>query len=130
VRKNIIFERACFNNCYQLQSKSVKQLITEVHRLAEYCKFGMMKDELIRDRLVVGIRDNSLSERLQMEAELTLDKAKCLIRQWEVVKEQQEALRDPEFFTGCSKEATSEKKATTSSPNIKPITSSSNLSSV
>ena len=46
-----------------------------------------MKEELVRDRLVVGIRDHALSEHLQMEAELTLDKAKRLIRQREAVKE-------------------------------------------
>ena len=40
-----------------------------------------MKDELIRDRLVVGIRDSALSEQLQLESELTLDKAKQFIRQ-------------------------------------------------
>jgi len=38
--------------------------------LAENCEFGGMKDELIRDRLVVGVRDQSLSERLQMEEKL------------------------------------------------------------
>jgi len=49
-----------------------------------------MKDELIRDRLIVGIHDNALSERLQMEPDLmALDKAKRLIRQREAVKEQQ-----------------------------------------
>ena len=31
---------------------------------------------MIRDRLVVGIRDSTLSERLQMDADLTLDSAK------------------------------------------------------
>ena len=64
VRKNIIFERARFNQRYQNQGESVEQFITDVHRLAENCNFGTMKDELVRDRLVVGIRDNSLSERL------------------------------------------------------------------
>ena len=54
-----------------------------------------MKEELIRDRLVVRIRDLALSERLQMEAELTLDKAKRLIRQCKVVKEQQDTLKQP-----------------------------------
>ena len=52
-----------------------------------------MKEELIRDRLVVGIRNYALSERLQIEAELTLDKAKRLIHQHEAVKEQQEVLK-------------------------------------
>jgi len=46
-------------------------------------------------RLVVGIRDHALSERLQMEAELTLDKVKRLIHQCEAVKEQQELLKQP-----------------------------------
>ena len=55
----------------------------------------MMRDELIQDKLVVGICDNALSEHLQMEAELTLDKAKRLIHQWEAVKEQQATLKLP-----------------------------------
>ena len=54
-----------------------------------------MKEELIRDCLVVGIRDLVLSERLQMEAELMLDKAKRLIHQCEAVKEQQDVLTQP-----------------------------------
>ena len=54
-----------------------------------------MKDELIRDRLVVGIRDSALSERLQLEPELTLDKAKKLIRQRESVRTQQDILQRP-----------------------------------
>ena len=81
VHKNVIFERARFNKRNQLSDESVEQFITEIHRMAESCEFGVMRDELIRDRLVVGIRDNALSERLQMETELTLDKAKRLIRQ-------------------------------------------------
>ena len=54
-----------------------------------------MKDELIRDRLVVGIRNLALSECLQLEPDLTLDKAKQLIRQRESVKIQQDFLQKP-----------------------------------
>jgi len=54
-----------------------------------------MKDELIQDRLTVGICDSTLAERLQMEKELTLEKAKCLICQREAVREQQAILRTP-----------------------------------
>ena len=93
VRKNIIFERARFNKRCQLPSKSTEQFITEIHQLGENCEFGPMKEELIRDRLVVGICDHALSERLQIEAKLTLDKAKRLIRQREAVKEQQKVLK-------------------------------------
>ena len=44
---------------------------------------------MIRDRLVVGIRNNALSERLQMNAGLNLEKAMQMIRQSEAVHEQQ-----------------------------------------
>jgi hypothetical protein len=56
--------------------------------MADKCEYGAMKEQLIRDRLVVGIHDKALSERMQMEAGLTLEKAKTLIRQREAVKEQ------------------------------------------
>ena len=50
-----------------------------------------MKDEMLRDRLVVGIRDAKVSETLQMYADLILEKAK-VIRQKEAVKEQTQQL--------------------------------------
>ena len=53
----------------------------------EHCKYGELKEEMIRDRLVVGIRDSNLSERLQIDDALTLEKAKKLVRQREAVKE-------------------------------------------
>ena len=43
-------------------------------------------DEMIRDRLVMGLRDAKLSERLQLDAELTLDKAVNQVRQAEAIK--------------------------------------------
>ena len=48
---------------------------------------------MIRDCLVVGIRDKALSERLQMKPILTLDTAKKLIRQREAVQQQQKMLK-------------------------------------
>ena len=88
VLKNVIFERARFNKQNQLSNELAEQFITVIHKMAENCELGNMKDELIRDRIVVGIRNESLSEHLQIEAELTLHKTKRLIRQREAVREQ------------------------------------------
>ena len=44
----------------------------EFYKLVENCEYGTMKSEMIRDRLVVGIRDTALSEQLQIDAYLTL----------------------------------------------------------
>ena len=43
---------------------------------------------MIRDRLVFGTRDSALSEPLQLDANLTLEKAKTAIRQKEAIHEQ------------------------------------------
>ena len=50
---------------------------------------------MIRDRLVVRIQEDiSFSERMQMDADLTLEKAKKLVRQREAVQEHKELLSD------------------------------------
>ena len=88
VRKNVIFERTPFNRRPQLEGETAEQYIAILYNLADSCNFGALKGEMIRDRLVVGIRDSSLSERLQLDANLTLEKAKIAIRQKEAVQEQ------------------------------------------
>ena len=72
----------------------MEQFITSLYSLAEYCEYGEMKDEMIRDRIVVGIRDRALSEQLQLDAELTLEKAKKRVRQREAIQEQRVALNE------------------------------------
>ena len=64
--------------------------------MADNCEYGDFKSQMIRDRLVVGIRDTALSERLQMNAELTLEKAMKMIQQSEAVREQQTFLNEKE----------------------------------
>ena len=95
VRKNTIFERANFNLTRQLADETVEQFITRLHQIADTCEFGEMRSEMIRDRLVIGIRDQQLSERLQMEPELTLAKAEKLTRQRAAIAQQQQSLRAP-----------------------------------
>ena len=74
-KRNVIFERAKFNQLLQLEGECVDTFMTALHKLAENCKFGNLHDEMIRDRIVVGLRDHRLSEKLQLDAELTLEKA-------------------------------------------------------
>ena len=94
VRHNVIFERARFNRRDQMESESGDQYITELYYLADRCSYGSLTPEMIRDRLVVGIRDKVLSERLQLDPELTLEKAKTMLRQKEAVHSQQQVLQE------------------------------------
>ena len=92
VRKNIIFERAKFNRQSQLAGETADQFIASLYNLAESCSYAELKDKMIRDMLVVGIQDMALSEKLQLDTELTLEKAKKVIRQREAVHEHQDVL--------------------------------------
>ena len=86
VRHNAVYERACFNRRIQQQGESAEDFIVAVHTMADRCEFGAdWRDELIRDRLVVGIRDVELSEKLQLTPTLTLAEAVKQIRQREAV---------------------------------------------
>jgi len=53
-----------------------EEYVTALYELIETCKYRDLRDELFRDRLVVGIRDTMLSERLQLNVDLTLELAK------------------------------------------------------
>ena len=92
-RRNVIFERAKFNSRKQEPGESVDAFITALYALAEHCNYGTLHDEMIRDRIVVGIRNSSLSEKLQLDAELTLTTAVMKVRQSEEVRKQQPLLR-------------------------------------
>lgn len=76
-RRNVIFERFKFNSRTQKPGESMEAFITSLHSLAEYCEYGTLKEELIRDRIVVGMLDKRTSERLQLQAQLTL--GECII---------------------------------------------------
>ena len=93
IKRNVIFERAKFNQRIQQENEPVDAFITDLHTLAQHCSYGALHDEMIRDRIVVGLRDKALSEKLQLESDLTLEKAVNQARQKELVRQQQEVLR-------------------------------------
>ena len=93
-KRNVIFERARFNKRIQENGESVDKFIIALHELSAYCDYGRLREQLIRDRIVVGLRDRSLSEKTQMDANLTLETAKLLAIQKETIKKQQSLLGD------------------------------------
>lgn len=92
-KKNVIYERAKFNRRVQSATESVDSFITALYALAQNCDYGPLNDDLIRDRLVVGLRDMALSEKMQLDNKLTLTKAVNMARQSEAIKKQQSDLR-------------------------------------
>ena len=52
-----------------------------------------LREEMLRDHIVVGIQDITVSKRLQMDSELTLKKAIKMVQQKEAVREYNSQLR-------------------------------------
>ncbi|CAC5408776.1 unnamed protein product [Mytilus coruscus] len=93
VRRNVIFERAKFNKRKQDDDEGVESFVTSLYTLTEHCGYNDLRQEMIRDRIVVGIKDSNLSLKMQLDSELTLKKATDMARQSETVKKQQAIMR-------------------------------------
>ena len=92
VRKNIIYERAKFNTRDQQEGETTDEYITVLYELIETCEYGALKEDILRNRIVVGIRDKSMSEKLQLQNDLTLEKVKMATRQKDAVRQQSQQL--------------------------------------
>ena len=90
-----MFERYRFWECKQQEGETIDQFITELKTCARCCEFGDQHDSMIRDRIVFGVRDSRLKERLLRESsELTLEKAASICRAGEASSSQVKELED------------------------------------
>ena len=104
-KRNIIHERTVFYRRDQQPGESVENYLRTLYSLVEECDFGTKKDEQLRDRLVAGLADRTLSERLQLKSDLTLDLATQMARQSEQVRAQlKEQRNQPRPSTSAAKE--------------------------
>lgn len=63
-RKNTVMERYTFWEKVQKEGESIDQFVTSLKNHAKNCDFGDQKDFMIRDRIIFGVRDARLKERL------------------------------------------------------------------
>ena len=87
-KRNIIFERARFNQRSQEPGESIEGYVRALYDLVQHCNYGVNKDDFIRDRLVIGLLDKETSQLLQMEPNLTLQSAIETCRHRELVRMQ------------------------------------------
>ncbi|CAH1244319.1 Hypp7261 [Branchiostoma lanceolatum] len=73
-KKNETVERHKFFTRSQASGETFDEYLTELRTLAAECGFGAIKDSLIRDRILCGISDGKVRERLLRESDLCLKK--------------------------------------------------------
>lgn len=71
----IIYERVKFHRRRKRESQGVEEFIIDLYSLAKTCDFGVLHEEMIRDRIVVGVSNHRLSRKMQLDTQLTLEKA-------------------------------------------------------
>ena len=76
-RQNVTFERFQFYSRQQRDGETFEDYVTALRRMARSCEFEKLTpDEVLKDRLVCGVRDEQLRKSLLQQASLTLEK--CL----------------------------------------------------
>lgn len=83
--KNVIFERYVFGNLRQEEGETIDTFVTRLREKAATCEYGTLRDQLIRDRLVLGITDEGARRRLLREKDLTLAMAVEICRAAEIM---------------------------------------------
>ena len=71
-QRNETFERYNFNMRVQQEGETVDAYVTALKTLAKTCNFGQLQDNLLRDRIVIGIKDNATRKKLLNMPKLTL----------------------------------------------------------
>jgi transposase InsO family protein len=77
-QKNVTLERHRFFTRHQQEGEPFAQYMTALRNKAATCDFGDLKDSLIKDQIVTGIKNSRLREQLLREHELTLDRCTAI----------------------------------------------------
>ena len=94
-----IVQRFKFNSCFRQPGESISTFVAELRSLAEFCNFGSTLNEMLRDRLVCGVNDDSIQRRLLAEEKLTFQKA------LELAQAQETASKNAQALQGSSNQA-------------------------
>ena len=74
-KPSVIAERYKFNTRDREPGESIPFYVTELKRSSEHCDFSVTLEDMIRDRLVCGVRSLKVQQCLLAETELNFDRA-------------------------------------------------------
>ena len=91
-RKNTIHERYLFYQRTQHEGEAFDVFLMDIKRLVRSCEFGATENEMLRDRIVMGVSDKHLQKRLLETATLTYETAVEKARTNEATAQQSESM--------------------------------------
>jgi len=72
---NVTYERYVFHQRIQQSGETIEAFVADLRKLAKSCAFEHLEDSLIRDRIIIGIRDDPTRRRLLQQKNVTLTDA-------------------------------------------------------
>ena len=97
--KNVIYERYKFGCCKQETDEPIDSFITRLRERAASCEYRGLKDEMIRDKLVLGVASENTRRRLLRERDLMLATAVGICRLAELTDTRMKTLESPQLQT-------------------------------
>lgn len=73
-KTNVSVERHKFNSRLQQPGETFDSFYADLVKLAASCNYGDIKDDLIKDRIICGLCDKTVKNRLLLEENLTLER--------------------------------------------------------
>lgn len=123
-RKNVVFERYKYWKTTQLD-ENISTFVTTLKQKIKTCEYpATILDDMVRDKLVFGVKDIAVKERLLRESTLTLEKALDICRASEQSKDQVKSMSATESHTN----QVDSMKAATNDNSAKPRERSQNES--
>ena len=92
-KRNTTYERHKFFTLMQKPDETIDQYVTELRTKAKNCEFGDLTESLIRDRIICGVPDDNLRERLLRVQDLNLEAAVRMCRATETTKERMKEIK-------------------------------------
>jgi len=58
-KTNVVYKRFLFNSATQSCEEGIDEFVNRLRKMALSCKYGALTDEMIRDRIVIGVRNKA-----------------------------------------------------------------------
>lgn len=91
-QKNVIYNRYIFNSKNQLAGEAFETFYSDLVKLVEECEYKDWRDDMLRDRIVLGIQDVKVRRELLRKEKLTLQEAVNICRAAEITNKQMQTL--------------------------------------
>ena len=92
-KTSVVYERYLFNSSTQGPDEGIDEFVNRLRKQSSSCKFGALTDEMIHDRIVIGLQDRNTKLRLLKEEDLDLNKTVNICTASEIATRQLQSMK-------------------------------------